>query len=83
MKRALVVNIPDEPMKFSNQFTCFTSLLAIALLVVVWGILPVDLHAAESNEAQQRPVVAQRLFSSLDEAVKALQAATETKIKRP
>jgi hypothetical protein len=38
-------------------------------------------HAAEPNEAPQKPVVAQRLFASPDEAIKALQAATEAKDK--
>jgi L-serine deaminase len=74
-------NRPDKPMKYSNQLTRFSSLLTIALLAGAWGILPADLHAAEPGEAQQKPVVAQRLFASPDEAVKALQAATEAKDK--
>ena len=81
MKCALDGNRPDEPMKFYNQFRCFTSLLTIALLAGAWGILPADLHAAEPNEAQQKPVAVQRLFVSPDEAVKALQAATAAKDK--
>jgi hypothetical protein len=51
------------------------------LLAGAWGILPADLHAAGPNEAQQQPVVAQRQFASPEEAVKALQAATEAKDK--
>ena len=74
-------NRPDEPMKLSNQLTRFASLLTIALLAGAWGILSADLHAAEPKEAQQKPVVAQRLFASPDEAVKALQAAAEAKDK--
>jgi hypothetical protein len=74
-------NRPDKPMKFSNQLTRFPSLLTIALLAVAWGILPADLQAAEPNKAQQQPAVAQRLFASPDEAIKALQAATEAKDK--
>lgn len=66
-------------MKFSNRFTCFTGLLTISLLAAAGGVLPADLHAAEPNEAQ--PVVAQRLFASPDDAIKALQAATEAKDK--
>src|ERR1039458_4191403 len=68
-------------MKFSNLLTRFARLLTIALLTGAWGILPADLHAAEQNEAQQKPMVAQRLFASPDEAVKALQAAAEAKDK--
>jgi hypothetical protein len=66
-------------MKLSNQLTRFASLLTIALLAGAWGIMSVDLNAAEQIEAQQKPVVAQRLFASPDEAVKALQAATAAK----
>ena len=81
MKRVLDENKPDAPVKFSTQFTCFSSLLTVALFAGAWGILSVDLYAAEPNEAQQKPVVVQRLFASPDEAVKALQAATEAKDK--
>jgi hypothetical protein len=62
----------DKPMKFSNPLTRFTSLSMIALLWGACGIL--NLHAAE-----QKPMVAQRSFASPDEAVKALQTATEAK----
>jgi uncharacterized iron-regulated membrane protein len=55
--------------------------LTIALLAGAWGIFSAKLHAAEPNEAPQKPVVAQRLFASPDEAIKALQAATEAKDK--
>jgi hypothetical protein len=65
---------PGEPMKLSNQLTRFASLLTIALLAGAGGILSVDLYAAD-----QKPVVAQRLFASPDEAIKALQAATGAK----
>ena len=68
-------------MKLSNQLTRFASLLTIALLAGAWGILSADLHAAEPKEAPQKPAVAQRLFASPDEAVKALQAAAEAKDK--
>ena len=66
-------------MKFSNQLTRFAGLLTVALLAGAWGILSADLRAAEQNEAQQNPVVAQRLFASPEEAIKALQAAAEAK----
>jgi hypothetical protein len=68
-------------MKFSNQFTHFAGLSTVALLAGAWGVLPADLHAAEPNNAQQTPVVVQRLFASPDEAIKALQAATAAKDK--
>jgi hypothetical protein len=74
-------NQSDEPMKPSNHLTRFGSLLTIALLAGAWGILTVDLPAAEPKEAQQKPALAQRLFASPEEAVKALQAATEAKDK--
>jgi DUF2950 family protein len=57
-------------MKLSNQFKRFTSLLIITLFMSACDILSTDLHAAEPNEAQ-------RLFATPDEAVKALQVATE------
>src|ERR1035438_6226868 len=70
---------PDKPMKPSSQLTRFTSLLTPALLAGAWIILSADLYAAEQNEAEQKPMVAPRLFASPEEAVKALQAAAETK----
>jgi hypothetical protein len=66
-------------MNLSNQLTRFAGLLTIALLAGSRDILPADLHAAEQTEAQKNPVVAQRLFASPDEAIKALRAATEAK----
>ena len=68
-------------MTHSNQLTRFTGLLTIPLLAGAWVILTADLHAAEPNEAPQKPVVAQRLFASPEDAVKALQAAAEAKDK--
>jgi hypothetical protein len=66
-------------MKFSNQLTRFPRLLTIALLAGAWGILPANLQAAEPEAASQKPVVAQRLFASPDEAIKALQTASEAR----
>jgi hypothetical protein len=68
----------DKFMKFSNQ-TRFASLLTIALFAGTCGILPTDTHAADANDAQQKP--AQRSFATPEEAIKALQAATEAKDK--
>jgi hypothetical protein len=56
-------------------------IFTIALLAGAWGILPVTIHAQQSNETQQQSVLVQQLFASPDEAVKALQAATEAKDK--
>jgi hypothetical protein len=74
-------NRPDKPMRISNELTHFTTLLTPALLACAWGILPVDLLAVEQKEATQKPVVAQRMFASPDEAVKALLAAAAAKDK--
>ena len=71
----------DEPMNLSNQWKHFARLLTIALWAVVWGVLSVDLPAAEQQGVPQKPMVVQRLFTSPEEAVKALQAATEAKDK--
>jgi hypothetical protein len=71
-RNSLDKNRLDEPMKFSNALTRFASLSTITLLAGVCGILPADLHAGETNDLQ-------RLFTSPDEAVKALQSATEAK----
>src|ERR1035438_8026809 len=70
----------DQSMKMSNQSIRFARHLTIALLASSWGVLPATLHA-EPKETQQKPMVTQRLFASPDEAVKALQAAAETKDK--
>src|ERR1700722_10574937 len=64
-------------MKFSNQFTRFAGFSTIALLAGACGILSANLHGADMNGASA--VVAQQLFASPDEAVKALQSATEAK----
>src|ERR1700726_4867673 len=66
-------------MKISNQLTGFARLWKIAVLAGAWGALSADLQAAEPKEAPNKPVVAQRLFASPDEAVKALQMAAEAK----
>ncbi len=67
-------------MKFPNQLTRFSSFLTVALLASTWAALP-GLHAAEQPEALSKPMVKQRSFASPDEAVKALQAATEAQDK--
>ena len=59
-------------MKFSNLSASFQSLLTVALLAGTRGILP-------AQPANAQPVVAQQMFASPDDAVKALQAATASK----
>lgn len=83
MNRAIQMDKTDlmKSMKFSNQSTRLAGFLTIALSACAWGILPANLRAAEPKEGQQKSVVAQRLFASPDEAVKALQVATEAKDK--
>ena len=68
-------------MKITNQLTRFGGLLTLALCAGAWGVLSADLPAAEPKDPQQKSAVAQRLFASPDEAVKALQAATAAKDK--
>ena len=58
-------------MKFSNLLTRFPSLLTIAFLAGAGGVSPTILYAAEP--------VSERLFASPEEAIKALQTATEAK----
>jgi hypothetical protein len=77
--KSLHNNRTDKNMNFSNQLTRFPGLLTITLLAGVWGIVPADLQAQASAAAQQNPAVTQRLFASPDEAVKALQSASEAK----
>ena len=68
-------------MTFSNHLTRFAGLLTIALSAGSWDILSANLHAAEQKEGPMNSGIAQRLFASPDEAVKALRAATEAKDK--
>ena len=68
-------------MRLLSQLTRFAGPLTIALWAGAWGVPFVNLYAADPNEAPQKPVVAQRLFASPDEAVRALQAAAEAKDK--
>jgi hypothetical protein len=62
-----------------SKFVC--RLLIIALFMGFVTILSVNLYAEQPNGTQNNSVVAPRLFASPDEAVKALQAATEAKDK--
>jgi len=61
-------------MKTSILFTRFAKLSTIALCAGACGIL-----GAGPSDTPQKPVIAQRLFASPDEAVRALQAATAAK----
>jgi hypothetical protein len=66
----------DKIMKFSNLLTRLPTLLSIALLAGACGVLPAELQAAEPEATPQKSVVAERLFASPEEAIKALHAAT-------
>jgi hypothetical protein len=70
-------------MKFQNPFTRFSNFLNIAMLASACGfllaILPSNTQGQDLREAQAQPQVQQRTFASPDDAVKALQMATQTK----
>ena len=72
---------PDKSMKLSKPMISFSSLLMLTLLAGVSGVSPAALNAAEQAETRPQPAAAQRLFASPDDAIKALQAATEAKDK--
>ena len=63
-------------MKFLNLLARVPNLLTIAFLAGASGVLPPALYAAEPEAT---PAVAERLFTSPEEAIKALQTATEAK----
>jgi hypothetical protein len=64
-----------------NNVISFFRLLIVVLFVGVGNVFPSDLDLAQPNETQKSRVVTQRLFTSPDEAAKALQAATAAKDK--
>ncbi len=68
-------------MKLSNRWTRLAGLLTVALFAGGCGTGSADLHATAQQEAQPGPAAGQRLFASPEEAVKALQAATEANDK--
>ncbi|MGA3180693.1 MAG: DUF2950 domain-containing protein [Verrucomicrobiota bacterium] len=68
-------------MKLSYQRTRLAGLLTLVLSAGALGVLSAELQAAEPNQGQPMPAVAQRLFASPDEALKALQTATAAKDK--
>ncbi len=65
-------------MNLSNPSTRIRSLLTLALLAGISGVLPTGLRAAEPKDAHQKPTATQPSFASSDEAIKALQAAAAT-----
>jgi len=56
-----------------------SKLFSFALLTAAAGLLPVKLQAADPDATPAQPVITEQLFASPDEAVKALQTATEGK----
>jgi hypothetical protein len=63
-------------MKHLNLSTRFAGIVAMAIAAAACGVLPATLHAAEQTAA-----VTQRTFASPEEAIKALQEATQAKDK--
>jgi hypothetical protein len=66
-------------MKFSNLWPRCSTVLTLAFLAASGGVLPTALYALEPEAAPATPAIAERLFASPEEAVKALRAATEAK----
>jgi hypothetical protein len=66
-------------MKFSNLLTHSSCLLTIAFLAGASGVLPATLYAAEPEAMPTNSVIAEQLFASPEEAIKALKTATEAK----
>jgi hypothetical protein len=65
-----------------NNLKCFCGLLIMVMLAGAVNIFSAELDSAKYSETHKKSVVTQqRLFASPDEAVKALQAATEAKDK--
>jgi len=80
-----IINTTDEFkfMKYQNRFPSFCSLLNMALLAGAYAflpaILPSNLPGQDLKATPAQPQLDQRTFVSPDEAVKALQTATQTK----
>jgi hypothetical protein len=74
-------NQPDNSisMKFSNLLVRFPLLLTIAFLAGAGVALPATLYAAEPDATPTNSAIAERLFASPEEAIKALQTATAAK----
>ena len=66
---------PVKPMKILNLSTRYAAILAMAILAAVCGVMPANLCATETKNA------AQRSFASPEEAIKALQEATQARDK--
>lgn len=64
-------------MKFSNQPTFFAKFLAIPFLTCLGGLSSLNLAALAQNEAPPPPALSEQLFSSPQEAVRALNAAAK------
>ncbi|HEV2691736.1 MAG TPA: DUF2950 domain-containing protein [Verrucomicrobiae bacterium] len=62
-----------------NLLLRFSGFLTSALLSVLCGILPMNIQAAETGAAPQKPALAEKLFASPAEAIKALQIAADAK----
>jgi hypothetical protein len=68
-------------MTCSHRLKRCAGLWSITVLAGAWSIMPGDISVAEVNEADSKPGFAQRQFASPEEAVRALQAASEAQDK--
>jgi hypothetical protein len=68
-------------MKPSHPIQRLATPWAIAILIGALGNLPASVSARQPNDPAPKAVIGQRLFASPEEAVKALQAATQAQDK--
>jgi hypothetical protein len=68
-------------MKPLSKLSSLASYCCVAGLTAAWSMWPGAVSAAEQDELQQKPPIAQRSFASPEEAIKALQAAAGAKDK--
>jgi hypothetical protein len=66
-------------MKFSTLLPCLPRLLTSVFLATACGVSPNLLYATEPETTPTNSVIAERLFSSPDEAINVLKKATEAK----
>lgn len=69
----------DNPMKLSTPNLHSAGLLSVTQVACLWALVTADLQAAVPKDAPPGPAITQHLFTSPDEAVKALQAATQAR----
>ncbi|MES2309801.1 MAG: DUF2950 domain-containing protein [Verrucomicrobiota bacterium] len=65
-------------MKYSKPLIHFTRFLTFTLLVCIEGALTTNIQAATTHPIDSKPEIREKLFSSPDEAIKALKTAVES-----